>query len=374
MQTLFDTSDFPARWHCGNWTSLHGWIHIAADIATAVAYFAIPAILVYFIRKREEIAYRGIFWLFALFILSCGTVHLIEATIFWWPVYRVSALFKVLTATISITTAIALTRVMPVAVKLPGRAAMAEQLEAEVAQRERTEEALRQRNYDLDQFAGMASHDLKAPLHAIRSLALIVEEDELNVLTPGSRQNLHRLRDRVDRMDELLNGLLEFTRAGAAIHGERLDLKAETLAVIELLDVPAGCSIECADLPEIVAPRAAVRLILRNLIGNSLKHGGRSDQTIRIHGRIEGDDCVIEVEDNGPGVPEGDRERIFDMFVTAGPEDSTPSTGMGLAAVRRAATALRGRVWLNPGTGDGATFVLRLPRDFTAGRRERSES
>ena len=135
MQILFDTSDFPPRWHCGNWTDLHGWVHIVADLATAAAYFAIPAILIYFIRKREELAFRGLFWLFALFILSCGTVHVVEATIFWLPVYRVSALFKVLNATISIATAIALTRVLPRAIQWPGMAAVAAKLEEEVQQR-----------------------------------------------------------------------------------------------------------------------------------------------------------------------------------------------------------------------------------------------
>lgn len=95
---LFDTSDFPPRWTCGTWTPLHGWVHIVADAAIWGAYTMIPAVLAYFILKRRDVPFPRIFWLFCLFILSCGTNHLMESAIFWWPAYRFAALLKVLTA------------------------------------------------------------------------------------------------------------------------------------------------------------------------------------------------------------------------------------------------------------------------------------
>ncbi|QDV04606.1 Phytochrome-like protein cph1 [Planctomycetes bacterium Poly30] len=361
MQILFDTRDFPPRWHCGNWTDLHGWIHIVADVATGIAYFAIPAILIYFIRKREGLAFRGVAWLFALFILSCGSVHLVEATIFWWPIYRVSALFKALTAIISIVTAIALTRILPRALQLPGMAALTEKLQVEVAQRERTEEALRDRNYELDQFAGMASHDLKAPLHSIRNFARWIEEDSENSLSDESLDLLSRLQTKAGQMDELLGGLLDFTRAGAALDPVELDLTAEARATVELLTVPPDGTVEVGSLPVVTAQRGAIRLILRNVMANAIKHAGRPDVRIRVRGRMEGTDCLVEIEDNGQGIAEEYSEEIFDIFTTLQSGRDTEGSGMGLAAVRRATATLGGRVWVEPTEGGGATFVVQIP-------------
>ena len=92
---LFDTRDFNARWNCGQWTALHGWVHIVSDIAIFAAYAAIPAVLVFFAVRRKDIPFLPIFWLFAAFILSCGVGHLVEATVFWHPWYRLSGLVKV---------------------------------------------------------------------------------------------------------------------------------------------------------------------------------------------------------------------------------------------------------------------------------------
>lgn len=150
ISDLFDTSDFPARWSCGNWTSLHGWVHIIADIAIFGAYAAIPLSITYYvIRKKEGIAFPRLYWLFAAFILSCGLVHLTEAVIFWQPVYRFSAVLKVLTALASWTTVIVLMKQLPTAMALPGMADINRQLQAEVEQRKSAEEEVRRLNVAL---------------------------------------------------------------------------------------------------------------------------------------------------------------------------------------------------------------------------------
>ncbi|TWU51244.1 PAS domain-containing hybrid sensor histidine kinase/response regulator [Rubripirellula reticaptiva] len=141
---FFDTSDFPARWYCGNWSEFLGWLHIVSDVATFAAYFAIPAVLIYFVRKRDDFPFHKLFWLFGGFILACGTVHLIEAIIFWHPIYRVSAMMKVITAMISWATVIALVRYMPRILQLPSIAATNERLKTEISQRQQTERELRE--------------------------------------------------------------------------------------------------------------------------------------------------------------------------------------------------------------------------------------
>src|ERR1041385_2171165 len=118
LMHLFDTSDFPARWHCGRWTLGHGWLHILSDLGVWSAYFAIPCILVYFVLRRRDIPFRSIFWLFGVFILACGTTHLMEAIIFWHPVYRLAGFIKLLTAVVSWGTVIALVPVVPKALAM----------------------------------------------------------------------------------------------------------------------------------------------------------------------------------------------------------------------------------------------------------------
>ncbi len=132
---LFDTSDFPARWYCGNWSDAEGWLHILSDLGIWSSYTAIPLVLLYFARKRQDFPFTKLFWLFAAFILLCGCTHLIDAIIFWNPIYRVSGLVKLATAVVSWTTVIALIQIIPRAVHLPSLAATNDRLVREMAER-----------------------------------------------------------------------------------------------------------------------------------------------------------------------------------------------------------------------------------------------
>ncbi len=110
---LFSVDDWPARWECGNWSSFHGWLYITSDIAIWLAYFVIPAIIIFFIQKRHNLPFIPVFWLFGAFIILCGSTHLIDAIMFWWPGYRLSALLRMLTALVSLATAFVLIRDLP---------------------------------------------------------------------------------------------------------------------------------------------------------------------------------------------------------------------------------------------------------------------
>jgi PAS domain S-box-containing protein len=144
LSKLFDTQGFPARWHCGDWTQGHGWLHITSDLLVFGAYAAIPiSIAAYILVKKQELAFRKLYWLFAGFILSCGLTHLIDATLFWQPWYRLSGSVKLVTAIVSWATVFALVRTLPVAMRLPGTAKLAERLMEEVEERKRSENALR---------------------------------------------------------------------------------------------------------------------------------------------------------------------------------------------------------------------------------------
>jgi PAS domain S-box-containing protein len=143
---LFDTAGFPPRWKCGDWTPGHGWLHVLSDLAIWSAYFAIPCILAYFVLRRKDIPFRPIFWLFGAFILACGTTHLMEAIIFWHPLYRLAGVIKLLTALVSWGTVVALVPTIPkaLAMRTP------DELEREIATRKQAEDALERANADLE--------------------------------------------------------------------------------------------------------------------------------------------------------------------------------------------------------------------------------
>ncbi len=138
FNNLFSTADFPPRWHCGHWTDFHGWLYIISDLLIWSAYFAMPVIIVRYIAKKQNVRFERIYFLFAAFILACGTTHLVDAIIFWYPYYRVSALIRFGTGIISWVTVYYLIKMMPIAFSLKTSA----QLEDEVERRKKVEEQL----------------------------------------------------------------------------------------------------------------------------------------------------------------------------------------------------------------------------------------
>lgn len=136
LTELFDTSDFPARWRCGNWTDAQGWLHILSDLGIWSAYLAIPCVLIYFALRRRDLPFKFVFLLFGAFILACGTTHLMEAVLFWWPAYRLAGVLKLLTALISWGTVVALIYIAPKAFALRSP----QELEWVAAERRRMEE------------------------------------------------------------------------------------------------------------------------------------------------------------------------------------------------------------------------------------------
>src|SRR5262249_58928418 len=146
LSSLFDTSDFPARWQCGNWTAGHGWLHILSDLGVWSAYVAIPCVLGYFVLRRKDIPFRTIFLLFGAFILACGTTHLMEVLMFWWPAYRLAGVVKLFTAVVSWGTVLALVPVAPKALSMRSP----DELERVIRARKEAGSALHQGNAELE--------------------------------------------------------------------------------------------------------------------------------------------------------------------------------------------------------------------------------
>lgn len=135
---IFNTDNWPPRWHCGTWSEFHGWLYIFSDLLIAVSYFAIPLLLIVLLTKRKDIPFPRILWLFVAFIILCGCTHLIDACIFWWPAYRLSALLRLITGIVSVMAVYTLYRIMPVVLSLR----TVEQLEKEINERKVAEDKL----------------------------------------------------------------------------------------------------------------------------------------------------------------------------------------------------------------------------------------
>ena len=144
LRNLFNTTGFPRRWDCGVWTPGQGWLHIISDLAIWSAYFTIPLILVYFVYRRRDIPFRSIFLLFGAFILACGTTHLMDAIIFWWPAYRLAGMIKLITAIASWATVFALFPIIPKALTLRSPNAMEEEVKRRTGELAQANQALLQ--------------------------------------------------------------------------------------------------------------------------------------------------------------------------------------------------------------------------------------
>ena len=227
-----------------------------------------------------------------------------------------------------------------------------------------TTTTLKERNAELDQFAYVASHDLKAPLRAIANLSEWIEDDLGKQIPAENQRQLVLLRNRVHRMEGLINGLLEYSRVG------RQECQAEAIAVdqllagiIDLLSPPPGFTISIqGDMPTLKTNRTALNQVFSNLISNAIKHCDREDGCVHITAQDQGRFIQFAVKDNGPGIDPKYHERIFAIFQTLKARDELESTGIGLSIVKKIVEAEGGTIQLESALGQGATFRFTWPK------------
>ncbi len=162
MQSFFSklfSTEFMPHGHCFYWRPEILWLHVGSDVVTGLTYYSIPLTLLYFARKRAELPFRHVFFLFSAFIFACGTTHLLAAYTMWTPAYRIEGLVKLATAMISAATAVAIIPIVPRALALRSPAALEEanrRLSAEVARRQEAEAELRRERDHLTMLLSMA--------------------------------------------------------------------------------------------------------------------------------------------------------------------------------------------------------------------------
>ena len=166
FKKLFDITDFPPRWHCGRWTDFHGWLYIISDLLIWSAYFTIPLIIIKYITKKHDARFIRLYVLFAGFILACGATHFLDALIFWVPLYRLSALVKLITGILSWITVWYLFKLMPVAFSLRS----VDELEKEIEQRKIAENEVRRLNEKLEDLVWQKIQETVATESRFRSI------------------------------------------------------------------------------------------------------------------------------------------------------------------------------------------------------------
>ena len=224
---------------------------------------------------------------------------------------------------------------------------------------------LEERNRELDRFAYVASHDLKAPLRAISNLSTWITEDLDAELPPENQNQLQLLRGRVNRMEALLDGLLEYSRIGRQTTLiERTDVNQLITEILKLLAPPSTFHVEVdPNLPILTTRRLLLRQVFLCLIDNAIDHHPSPNGTVKITVKDCGDQYEFSVADNGQGIEPQYHERIYTIFQTLQSRDTHESTGIGLAIVKKIVETEGGKIHLKSSLGQGATFSFTWLKD-----------
>lgn len=216
---------------------------------------------------------------------------------------------------------------------------------------------LEKRNYELDQFVYIASHDLKAPLRGIANLSAWLEEDLEGQLPEQNAEQLNLMRQRVRRMERLIDGLLKYSRVGREqVFPESVNTYEMLLEIVDSLAPPAGILVQIPEtMPTIVTKRLFLGQIFANLISNSIKHHDRSTGRIILDWTEFETHYHFSVTDDGPGIPQIHHDRIFGVFQTLHGGESPDSTGIGLALIKKMIEGEGGKIWIQTQLNTEAT-------------------
>jgi PAS domain S-box-containing protein len=220
-------------------------------------------------------------------------------------------------------------------------------------------------NQELDQFAHAVSHDLKAPIRGVSILVDFIQDDLKNSASPEILDNLQLIKSRMVRMDNLIQGLLDYAQIGRQ-EGARswIEMDAFLKSTIGLLHPPSNAEIDYPDkLPKIYTFQTGLQQIFQNLIDNALKFNHTQKVQVKIHYLDQDSFHQFCIEDNGPGIEENYWDKIFDIFQTLHARDIIESTGIGLSIVKKRVENLGGKIWIEPPKElEGARFCFTIPK------------
>ena len=395
LSRLLTVNGYMPHGYCLSWSPPLIYTFVVSDTLIFLSYLSMPIALAYFAWRRSDFPYRWLLWLFAVFIVACGSTHLFDVIVLWWPVYRLDALLKVVTALASVFTAVAIWPMLPRALKLPSPLELQranEALQAEIDERKRLGEELRlakdaaeaglqkvtertaelaAANQELEGFAYAVSHDLRAPLRAMSGFSRALAEDHGDKLDGEAKLYLEQIDIASRSMGGLIDGILALSRSTRGeLRREAIDVTLLAKSLLEELarnepERRVAWRVE-PDLKLSGDPRM-IEAVLRNLLGNAWKYTGKTAQPeIRVFADETDGKHYICVEDNGAGFDMAHAEQLFQPFRRLHRQDEFPGIGIGLATVQRIVRRHGGEIRAEGRPGAGARFCLRLPDAIAA--------
>ncbi|OUL33777.1 hybrid sensor histidine kinase/response regulator [Nostoc sp. T09] len=377
------SNSFIPHGHCYLWKTGLVWLHIISDATIALAYYSIPFLLIYFISKRKDVPFNGVFLLFGAFIIACGTGHLMEIWTLWHPNYWIAGGLKAFTAIISIYTAFALIYLMPQALTLPSPAqleAINRVLTSEIVERKRIEKELRlaeevakNSSQAKSEFLANMSHELRTPLNGILGYTQILQRTE--ALSEKGSKGIGIIYQCGSHLLTLINDVLDLSK----IEARKLELNPIDFYLPAFLDsVSEICRIRAEqkviefhlqldpDLPTgIRADEKRLRQVLINLLGNAIKFTNQGSVTFKvkvINQASNGNKQItykirFEVIDTGTGITPEQAEKIFLPFEQVGNQKrQTEGTGLGLAISQKIISLMGSQIQVESEFGTGSTF------------------
>ncbi|WGV23645.1 ATP-binding protein [Halotia branconii] len=377
------SNGFIPHGHCYLWKTGLVWLHIISDATIALAYYSIPILLIYFISKRKDVPFNGVFLLFGAFIIACGTGHLMEIWTLWHPDYWIAGSLKAITAIISIYTAFALIYLMPQALTLPSPAqleAINQVLSTEIVERKRIEEELRKAeevannsSQAKSEFLANMSHELRTPLNGILGYTQILQRTES--LSEKGSKGVSVIYQCGSHLLTLINDVLDLSK----IEARKLELNPIDFYLPAFLDsVSEICRIRAEqkvigfylqidpDLPTgIRTDEKRLRQVLINLLSNATKFTNQGSVTFKvkvINQSTNKDGQIIykirfEVADTGTGITPDQVEKIFVPFEQVGNQKrQSEGTGLGLAISQKIISLMGSQIQVESELGRGSTF------------------
>ncbi|AUB39936.1 CheY chemotaxis protein or a CheY-like REC [Nostoc flagelliforme CCNUN1] len=379
----FHSNGFVAHGHCYLWKTGLVWLHIISDATIALAYYSIPFLLIYFISKRKDLPFNGVFLLFGAFIIACGTGHLMDIWTLWHPDYWIAGGLKALTAIISIYTAFALFYLMPQALALPSPAQLEvinRALSTEIVERKRIEKELRvaqevtqNSSQAKSEFLANMSHELRTPLNGILGYTQILQRTES--LSEKGRKGVSIIYQCGSHLLTLINDVLDLSK----IEARKLELYPVDFYLPAFIDsVTEICRIRAEqkvitfqveldpDLPiGIHADEKRLRQVLINLLSNAIKFTNQGSVTFKV--QVIGQQANangktdykirFQVIDTGTGIIPEQAEKIFQPFEQVGNQKrQSEGTGLGLAISQQIVLLMGSQIQVQSILGKGSTF------------------
>jgi signal transduction histidine kinase len=336
------------------WTPGVLWTHVVSDILIALAYFAMPFVLLHLARRRRDLPFDRFLVAFGIFAVSCGMTHLLDVWNLWHADYWLEGVLKAITAAAAVPAAILLWRALPRILSVPSQRQLRD-----------ANESLARANRELEAFTASVSHDLRSPLTTIAGQAGLLELSMPNA-TEDQRRRLKRIQGSVKQMSELIDALLVLSRISRhTLHRELIDVTALVESIVQDLhqkDPARNVEVDIQSGMSVHGDRRLINDVFINLLANAWKFTSRTDRArIEIGQSQHGSMATLFVKDNGAGFDMAHEQKLFKPFQRLHGAAEFEGTGVGLATVARIIDRHGGRIWAEGKPGAGAVFYFTLP-------------